>query len=453
MRSLTLSAQASALRCAATFGVRDRMSLSPILPYDDDAQPLEEQASAVDGLRVWEWLFLLFVLMIAAYALALQPTVQTLAWYLIYLAAFGFFLLRYGAFLNGLWVALPLLLWVATAGLSYFWSDAPGHTARATVQLGMTVLISLYLGARFTLFDLTRALFAVLAIAGLVSLAAILVHSGFAFDHNGTARGIFPHKNVLGGRMVLLLVCCLLLFILGWHRLLVTVAAIMGLALVALSESGTSVVMTLGLCALAPLLLTRHAPAPIRLMAYLVSLLLAAVAAWAMLAFDLDPVGMALHALGKDRTLTGRSVLWEFAESLIEARPLLGSGFDAFWNGGDTSASHYVQYLLQQQVKNFHNSYLDIWVQLGVVGLTVTTGFLLLFAWRAVALLRHSTEATAALPAFFVTFVVCYSLSEYALFRQHSLIQILLGALYVSAALALPGPRRRQASPASWPET
>jgi O-antigen ligase len=150
-------------------------------------------------------------------------------------------------------------------------------------------------------------------------------------------------------------------------------------------------------------------------------------------------------------------VLWEFAGSLIGQQPWLGNGFDAFWNGGDGSAGRYVQHVLGQGVKNFHNSYLDITVQLGVVGLVLTVGFLLLFAWRALALLRADRSALATLPAFFVAFVVCYSLSEYALFRQHSLIQVLLGALYVSAALALPeerpGPSRRQASAASWSET
>jgi O-antigen ligase len=429
------------------------MTFSQDFLQEATAQPRR----TADWLRAGEWLFLLFILTIASYALSLQPQVQSLAWYLAYLGALGLFLLRYGAFLGGLWIAMPLLLWPLIAGLSYFWSDVSGHTLRATVQLGMTGLISVYLGARFTLFDLARALFIVLVIAGLVSLSAILAQAHFAYDHNGIARGIFPHKNVLGGRMVLLVICCLVLFAAGWHRLSVTGAAVMGLALVAFSQSGTSVVMVLGLCVLAPLLLSWHAPAPLRMIAYLVAAMLAACGVWILFAFDLDPVGLALDGLGKERTLTGRSVLWDYAAGLIEARPLLGSGFDAFWNGGDGSAARYVQALLQQDVKNFHNSYLDIWVQLGITGLAMTAVFLLAFAWRAFALLHHHRGALATLPLFFLAFVVIYSLSEYALFRQHSLIQILLGALYVSAVLALPDPSRRparrQASPASWAET
>lgn len=411
-------------------------------------------ARLTDGLRLWEHLFLLVVLVVSSYALSQQPQFQSLAWYLIYLTALVLFLLRYGPFIDALWIAAPLLLWPLLAGLSYFWSDAPEQSLRTTVQLGMTVLISVYLGARFSLFELARALFVVLALTGLLSLLSIMAQSGFAYDLNGVARGIFPHKNVLGGRMVLLLVCSLLFFAAGWHRLVASATAVVSITLVALSESGTAIVMALGLCGLAPVVLTRHAAAPLRLMAYLVALLAISVTAWSLFAFDLDPVGLVLEALGKERTLTGRSVLWDFATRIVEARPLLGSGFDAFWNGGDGSAGHYVQYALRQDIMNFHNSYLDIVVQLGLAGLLVMAVFLLLFAWRALVLLYRDHRALAGFPALFLAFVTIYSLSEYAVFRQHALIQVLLGAIYVSAALSLPQPRpsRRQASPANLPQ-
>lgn len=398
-----------------------------------------------DPLLPWEWLFLHVILLVATYALSLQPQIQSASWYLIYLLSLGLFLLRYGAFLESLWIVVPLLTWPALAVLSYFWSDVPGQTLRTGLQLAMTVLISAYLGSRFSLFDIVRALFMVLTLTAVLSLPAILLHAGFAFDDNGVARGIFPHKNVLGGRMVLLLLCSLLLFAQGWHRLTTAACAALSLVLIGFSESSTAIIMTLGLCVLAPLLLTRGAPAPLRMLSYLAGFAAAAVGVWALLAFDLDVFGMALELLGKERTLTGRSILWEFAMAEIDARPWLGGGFDAFWNSGSGSPGHYVQYVIRSDVKNFHNSYLDIMVQLGIVGLAVAGVFVLLFAWRAFALLRADTAPIAALPAFFLAFVLAYSLSEYAIFRQHSLIQLLLGTLYVSAALALPAPLRRPA--------
>lgn len=429
------------------------MSISTAAPNTHDVAPATSALADSDRLLLWEWLFLHVVLAVASYALSLQPQMQSLAWYLIYLVFFGLFLLRYGAFLGGLWIALPLLLWPLVAGLSYFWSDLPGQTLRTAIQLAVTVFISAYIGSRFSIFDIARALFVVLTATALLSLAAILLQAGFAFDGNGVARGIFPHKNVLGGNMVLLLLCCLLLFAQGWRRVTMMSCAALSLSLIAVSQSSTAIVMTLGLCLLAPVLLTRDAPAPLRFLSYIAGLAAVSLALWGLLAFDMNPIDLALEALGKERTLTGRSVLWEFALGMIETRPWLGSGFDAFWNAGDGSSGSYVQYVIHAEVKNFHNSYLDIAVQLGAVGLVVALAFLLLFAWRALALLRADSAPLATLPAFYLAFVMAYSLSEYALFRQHSLIQLLLGMLYVSAALALPGPSRRQASDASLPET
>src|SRR3546814_12636368 len=101
--------------------------------------------------------------------------------------------------------------------------------------------------------------------------------------------------------------------------------------------------MTLGLCGLAPVLLTRGAPAPRRLFSYLAGVAGAGIAVWAMAVFQLDPVEIALDALGKERTLTGRSILWEYAMTQIEMQPWLGNGFDAFWNGGIASPGPFVQ--------------------------------------------------------------------------------------------------------------
>src|SRR3546814_8237206 len=81
----------------------------------------------------------------------------------------------------------------------------------------------------------------------------------------------------------------------------------MGLVLIGFSQSSTSIVMTLGLCVLAPVLLTRGAPAPLRLFSYLAGVAGAGIAVWAMAVFQLDPVEIALDAPGKERTLTGRS--------------------------------------------------------------------------------------------------------------------------------------------------
>jgi len=104
------------------------MSVSQDFPQEAAAPPRR----TADWLRAGEWLFLLFVLTIASYALSLQPQLQTLCWYVAYLGALGLFMLRYGAFLGGLWVAVPLLLWPLIAGLSS--GSAPSSSAGSGLE-------------------------------------------------------------------------------------------------------------------------------------------------------------------------------------------------------------------------------------------------------------------------------------------------------------------------------
>src|SRR3546814_17594496 len=106
--------------------------------------------------------------------------------------------------------------------------------------------------------------------------------------------------------MVLLLLCCLLLFVQGWRRLTTLAFAAMGLVLIGFSQSSTSIVMTLGLCVLAPVLLTRGAPAPLRPFSYLAGDAGAGIAVCAMAVFQLAPVEIALAAIATERSKESR---------------------------------------------------------------------------------------------------------------------------------------------------
>ena len=50
---------------------------------------------------------------------------------------------------------------------------------------------------------------------------------------------------------------------------------------------------------------------------------------------EFDPVSQVLGAFGKDATLTGRTVLWNYATEEIARHPLLGVGHGGFWTPED----------------------------------------------------------------------------------------------------------------------
>lgn len=80
-----------------------------------------------------------------------------------------------------------------------------------------------------------------------------------------------------------------------------------------------------------------------------------------------------LYGLGKDPTLTGRTYIWEMAFVEFFESPMLGAGFqNVFYIGNDVAEDIWEYIRIPSGAGfNFHNMYLDIAVELGLVGGTV----------------------------------------------------------------------------------
>jgi exopolysaccharide production protein ExoQ len=77
--------------------------------------------------------------------------------------------------------------------------------------------------------------------------------------------------------------------------------------------------------------------------------------------------------LKKDRTLTGRTYLWDRAEPIIRTRPILGMGYSAFWRQGQLDAEGLWRHagISNRSGFNFHNEYVDTAVTLGWTGVVI----------------------------------------------------------------------------------
>jgi O-antigen ligase len=74
-----------------------------------------------------------------------------------------------------------------------------------------------------------------------------------------------------------------------------------------------------------------------------------------------------------DSTLTGRSIIWEFADYEIGRSPFLGWGYQSFWlvpGSPSIEAPGWVK-----MMPNAHNGYYDTMLEMGYIGL----GFLVVF--------------------------------------------------------------------------
>ena len=100
--------------------------------------------------------------------------------------------------------------------------------------------------------------------------------------------------------------------------------------------------------------------------------------------------------------MTGRTVLWDIALSEIHKRPLFGIGYSGFWLQGNLLAeSIWRHFSIESRMGfHFHDTFLEVAVELGWVGVAALTMTLVLAVQRMVRLaLADQTVATASLVA------------------------------------------------------
>jgi exopolysaccharide production protein ExoQ len=405
-------------------------------------------------LPALELMAVLYVLVIAAQAHAIvdlllyggsqqaQVTefslVSRMAWPIAYLAFAGLVAWQAGA-LRAAVARVPwILLFPLVAVASIAWSLDPATTANASLRFAVSTLIGVYIGARFGTLAIAWLVFWVLAATVGASVFLALAGLDFTRMFDGTVRGIFYHKNTLGNRSTLLLAAAAALLVAGGRPLTAIGGLLVGLAGLVMARSGTSFVAAAALFGALSCLLLRGRALVVALRLALVGCL-AVLALAAILFLDIDPVREVLTLLGKDITLTGRIYLWNAALAQIAERPLLGTGFDAFWTGAIDWRTHLVLAEMGN-ILHFHNTYLEVGVQLGALGLIAAAVALLGYARLAVAHLRAMPGHAGLWPVLFLVAPLVATLAEHDLFARHNLANILFVALAVAMSRELMAP-------------
>jgi O-antigen ligase len=127
-----------------------------------------------------------------------------------------------------------------------------------------------------------------------------------------------------------------------------------------------------------------------------------------------------LQGLGRDSTLTGRTNIWHFALSAVQ-NPLFGRGFESFWLGPRLSL---IEREIGQGVNQAHNGYLEVYLNLGWVGIMLLVVILLYGYRRILADLRWMTQAASLRLAYFIV-AVAYNFTEGS-FKTMSPVWIML---------------------------
>jgi exopolysaccharide production protein ExoQ len=121
-----------------------------------------------------------------------------------------------------------------------------------------------------------------------------------------------------------------------------------------------------------------------------------------------------------DPTLTQRTDIWAFAVKMIEQRPWLGHGYEAFWGASLDSPSVREGPGFVAQMPHAHNGYIDLVLQTGYVGL----GLFLLLLFTTLHFCGRVATRSLGLATFILSalvFCILYNFLETTWFRSFSL--------------------------------
>jgi exopolysaccharide production protein ExoQ len=328
---------------------------------------------------------------------------------------------------------LFISLLVVTAG-SVFWSQAVQLTTMRGVALIGSVIVGMYFGLRFPLSQQLKLLALMFGIASSLSIIFSLFLPSYGIGvgvYEGFWQGIYSQKNILGNNMAMAFT---VFMVLGAsrsaYRWINFLFAGVALVLVILADSVTAifVCMTI-LCAF---LLFRFFRQKIhRRRRYFLGFSVIVAGAVAYCVSNFSEV---LSLAGRDENMTGRFQIWSLVWTAIASHPLLGYGYGAFWRGIDGPSADVWDALGSQIIFHAHNGFLDIWVDIGLLGLGVFLAGYVSYFRRAWLLFINTMEPELIWPVLFMTFLLLSDLTE-ATFLRVNTAWILYAAIVFSLGI------------------
>lgn len=350
-------------------------------------------------------------------------------------------------------VNAPILVFLLYCGVSAVWADYPFVVLKRWIRtIGDIVMLLIIL----TDPNWTEALKRVLMRVGYVLIPLSLLFIRFfpslgrAYSPGGAPMwtGVGTDKNALGALCMLFGVALLwrgLTLYADQHakfrnRQLLTIGGLfaMVLYLVLIVDSKTA----LACFALAGVLIVLTQSRFFRKPALVSVMMLTMISACYAVLFG-GIGGGALETLGRNSSLTGRTEVWNIVLPFA-VNPWIGAGYENFWIGDRLRR---IIETLGSGLNQAHNGYIEIYLNIGWVGLFLL-GLVFLFGYRNVMRsLRQDPEMGRLKLAFFFMCLV-YNFTE-AAFKMMSPVWI----TFLWATLNTPRPKlRRKTSPTFDPE-
>jgi exopolysaccharide production protein ExoQ len=310
----------------------------------------------------------------------------------------------------------PILLFFSYAALSILWSDFPYVTFKhwfKGVEDVVMVLVVLTDGDPVMAVKrlLTRAGFILIPLSLLFSMYYPSLGRTFTKDFMTEYVGVTEQKNQLGIICMIFGLGSLWCFLRAYRdresaarsRHLLAHGAMLGMAvwLLEMCHSLTSSVCLILAGAVMALASRRSSDAR----SARVHLLAAAAACIALVPLFL--ARSLVESLGRDATLSGRTEIWHSVIGLVQ-NPWLGAGYETFLMGPRLVE---LRKIFQNSFQEAHNGYLEVYLNLGWIGVSLFALLLITGYQKVVAAFRRE-PAVGSLSLAFLIAVVINGLTE-----------------------------------------
>jgi exopolysaccharide production protein ExoQ len=300
-------------------------------------------------------------------------------------------------------LALPVL-----AIISSLWSSDASQSFVSGMILAVFTIFALYVGDRFSFQEQIELIMMAGAIALPLSVVlAVLMPSVYA-PSNGWS-GIFGQKQTCAVAAILWLITALHWKTSGlYQNSCRVICMLLSVLLLVMSRSRTGWALAgIALLLSAALWAMRKMPATESLLLILLGLGIAAGIGY--LAYS--HLTTVVTSVGKDSTLSQRTIIWAAVWPEIMKRPILGFGFNAFWKGL-YGPSQDVVMASGWNVFQAQDGFLDVWLAVGIVGVALIVVMLFEAAKNAV---RSFHSEHSAFVRWCIVMIVCtllYNIGE-----------------------------------------
>ncbi|MEO0758043.1 MAG: O-antigen ligase [Cyanobacteria bacterium J06648_16] len=321
---------------------------------------------------------------------------------------------------------------------SIFWSLYPEATYLSIKgQIVPYTCFCVYFASRFNIRQQLRLTGIALAIVALLSLfyaVAIPSVGVHVSPINGEVawQGIYAEKNAFSGMGTITLLVYFVLSLYNTHRFeqrlaRIGVVATIGLILLSSSKTGLIVFLVLLLCIMAFQRYRWQGKRTVLVSDILVFLLLFVGGLIITYWFDITA------ALGKDPTMSSRTTIWAGTMEQIWQRPWIGYGLEAFWQDGNPQAVEVGRVIHRSFVPaHAHNGLIDIWLDIGIVGLIIFFAGYLSTAVLAFKRAYRASQPEDFWPLAMVLLMLFYNITETWSFKQGNFFWVIYVTTFLS---------------------